>query len=611
MTRRNTPNVPDVGETLANLLCLPVEGEAPESRRGYLPDRGVKGAAALVDSSGILDMLTAWRAADTGKPAPVPGGKRGAGRPGSLNDRAVLVVLLALVFAGEAPLITRVSEALTSRLHSPMRDMLGLDRVPDARTVAAAYHRAYRAVRGIVSLLDPYPGPRNRRLSRTELAELQTTWDEATVAERKSRVTSITNALLEASFQTLPAEVRVRWKGNLCVDATLVRTWGRKGTPSDKTTPASPDYENGWYSRAENHAEGDGRDKVAWGVEAHLAVMTANDPTVEPDFPLLVLGMSVDKPAGRVGENAVTAVSSIAHRGHPTGTCVADRAYFPSARPEKYQLPLRALGYSLVGDYRIDQLGIQGQHAGALLIEGGFYSPSIPQDLIDATRDYRNGLIDQDTYAARIEQRRQYAFRRKDGDAYSCPARGPGATASCPIVDAQQPRSGPVPVTLSTTKTRVLNPPEQPDRCCTNKSSVNLPLFVVNDKGEEVPTNAAKYAQDLPYGTPEWKATYATLRNTIEGFNGFIKDANGEALEEPGRRRARGYGIQSLFIACLVTAANLRKIAAFLSRVAAPAPAPSPDPNTGKRGRGRPKKKGLAAYLPTAPNAPPAQAPAA
>ena len=44
-----------------------------------------------------------------------------------------------------------------------------------------------------------------------------------------------------------------------------------------------------------------GRDeRHAWGYEAHLAVMAANKPNVDPDFPLLILGMSLDKPSGRV-----------------------------------------------------------------------------------------------------------------------------------------------------------------------------------------------------------------------------------------------------------------------------------------------------------------------
>lgn len=62
---------------------------------------------------------------------------------------------------------------------------------------------------------------------------------------------------------------------------------------------------------------------------------------------------------------------------------------------------------------------------------------------------------------------------------------------------------------------------------------------------------------------------YATLRNSIEGFNGFVKDGAKEALDDPERRRIRRVAAQSVFVALLLAAANLRKIAAFLQETAA------------------------------------------
>jgi len=59
------------------------------------------------------------------------------------------------------------------------------------------------------------------------------------------------------------------------------------------------------------------------------------------------------------------------------------------------------------------------------------------------------------------------------------------------------------------------------------------------------------------------QARYATLRNTIEGLNGFAKDPAHQALAQPGRRRARGIAAQSLFTALLLTTANIRKIRAW------------------------------------------------
>lgn len=83
------------------------------------------------------------------------------------------------------------------------------------------------------------------------------------------------------------------------------------------------------------------------------------------------------------------------------------------------------------------------------------------------------------------------------------------------------------------------------------------------------PEAGAKFAQDLHYGSDEWHATYATLRNSIEGFSGYVKDGAGEALDDPERRRVRGVAAQSVFVALLLAAANAPKIATFVNEQAA------------------------------------------
>ena len=125
-----------------------------------------------------------------------------------------------------------------------------------------------------------------------------------------------------------------------------------------------------------------------------------------------------------------------------------------------------------------------------------------------------------------------------------CPAVGRSATLSCPLRN---------PVGNVAGRTQVLVVPAHPEEICTYKSSVSFP-----------PTAGGKYRQDLHYGSPEWHAMYSTARNTIEGFNGYVKDANHEALDQPGRRRVRGYAAQYLLTAMLIVSANLRKIETFI-----------------------------------------------
>jgi len=75
----------------------------------------------------------------------------------------------------------------------------------------------------------------------------------------------------------------------------------------------------------------------------------------------------------------------------------------------------------------------------------------------------------------------------------------------------------------------------------------------------------AKFHQELLFESPEWKSAYNSLRNTNEGMNGYIKDPAHEALDDPGRRRIHGVAAQSLFVALLAMAANVRKIRSFLA----------------------------------------------
>ncbi len=201
----------------------------------------------------------------------------------------------------------------------------------------------------------------------------------------------------------------------------------------------------------------------------------------------------------------------------------------------------------------MDQLGVQGSHAGALLIEGDWYCPSIPQPLIDATIDYRAGRIDEKLWRDRIAARRVYALRPKgapDDELHVrllCPASGAAPTARCDL----KPGS----ITDKTAgKTRILLNTDievDPPKVC-RQHSVTFP-----------PEAGGKFVQALAYGGQVWQRVYSTLRNIIEGLNGIAKDHAHEALGSAGRRRVRGVAAQSMFVALLIFATNLRKIDKF------------------------------------------------
>ena len=119
----------------------------------------------------------------------------------------------------------------------------------------------------------------------------------------------------------------------------------------------------------------------------------------------------------------------------------------------------------------------------------------------------------------------------------------------CPLKPASTTRDNRGRLHIAVGPELAANPP----RSCTQQS-VTLP-----------PEAGAKFRQELLFGSPQWKTAYNSLRNTNEGMNGYLKDPANEALDDPGRRRIHGVAAQSVLVAFLVVAANVRKIRTFMS----------------------------------------------
>jgi hypothetical protein len=189
-------------------------------------------------------------------------------------------------------------------------------------------------------------------------------------------------------------------------------------------------------------------------------------------------------------------------------------------------------------------------------VEGWWYSPSIPPALITATIDCRAGRISKETWHTRIEARRDYRLRLKEKPDRAghlrlmCAAAGANPTVGCPLKPRSLERT-------TSARTRITVTPElsaNPARIC-QQDSVVFP-----------PEAGAKFLQNLHYGSPEWEATYHTLRNTIEGFNGIAKNGARAALGDADRRRIRGVAAQTLFVALLIFGTNVRTVTSFIER---------------------------------------------
>ena len=398
--------------------------------------------------------------------------------------------------------------------------------------------------------MDPSPLPKNRRLTSGELTARTRPMTPAQSQAARGRLEAVINALLEASISVLTDEEHAAFDGCTGLDATVVPLFSRG--PSKRTGLCASDPDGGWYVREGDHREpeddkGKPLRKISWALEATIATM-ARPPGAPPAHPNLAVGLALTRPGEDPGGTGARVLASVAARGHQPGPLGYDRAY-TQALPERFHLPARALGYSPVMDYKTGQLGIQANTGGAILVEGTWYCPALPGPLITATTRLRGHAITGGLFDQQIAARCPYQLHRKDGpgtDGYlrlSCPATGKHPGLICPLRPASlSPRDG---------RAKVLQPPPEPPKVCTQTA-----ITIAPDIG-------ARYRQDLPYASLAWHNTYAALRNTIEGLNGYVKDAAHEALAQPARRRVRGIAAQSVFTALLLIAANIRKIRAW------------------------------------------------
>jgi hypothetical protein len=514
--------------------------EIPEPAR-LLDEETVAFAAALIDRSAVAVRAEAALA-------------RRTGRPRSLPVRAVLAALLLLAVDDRPLHLTRVTELLFRRLTPDSRALLGVTgTAPGQAGFLAAYRRVRYCFHLTCSAADPSGLPKNRCLAQPDLTAASRPVAPEEAAAARARLEILINALIEASISVLHDTERAASGGGTGLDATAVPLFSRG--PSRRTGLSASDPDGGWYVREGDHRDaedhkGRRRTRIAWALEATIATM-ARTPGSAAGHPNLALGLALTRPGEDPGGTGARVLASVAARGHRPGPLGADRAY-TAARPESFHLPVQALGYSPVMDYRIDQLGIQASSGGALLVEGTWSCPAMPGPLTEATADHRSGTISKDLYAARIAARSPYRLKpkdRPDHDGYqrlACPAAGTHPRLICPLREASlTPRDG---------RAKVLGPPADPPRVC-RQTAITI-----------APDTGARHRQDLPFASPAWQDRYATLRNTIEGLNGYIKDPAREALAQPARRRVRGIAACAIFTALLLMAASLRKIRAWRAR---------------------------------------------
>lgn len=346
----------------------------------------------------------------------------------------------------------------------------------------------------------------------------------------------IADALLEAS---IPAGYK-ELSSDLAVDWTDLETFARPG--DDESPSVDSDASFGHRkSAAPGHPH-----EVFFGYYLQLATMVgelAGKAVPELVRRMLLATASIDPPTA-----FVAVLAQLHESGTALGDVIADCGYsFRS--PERWALPLRALGARLVQDLHPHDRGPKGTYGGAVIANGCLYCPATPALLLSLGPLGRGaGQEETDRHDKMTTELSRYKLgpiSSLDADGYhrvSCPALL--GKIRCPL----RPES----MALGFDRPEVASPPDAPGPCCTQRT-MTVP-----------PSVAPKTTQRHDYPGRQWRQSYAR-RSAAERSNATMKDPARTSIER-GWCRMTNLPSITLFLVCAVVVRNLRVVDAFEAR---------------------------------------------
>jgi hypothetical protein len=345
--------------------------------------------------------------------------------------------------------------------------------------------------------------------------------------------------LLEASVQIcgVPAS------GSYAIDWTDLEAWARP--PAKNSTRPSSDPEAGWGHRTSTHPT---QNELFFGY--YLQAITSVRDEHGPEVPELVRRIQIASPQHDPPAQIIPVIERMHNNGIVIGDLLADSGY-SYRQPETFALPARALGAKLVIDLHPNDRGPKGTHNGAIINNGRLYCPATPTALLElaplppAATLTQTALHDQQ--CAELARYKLTPITAPDHDGYhraGCPATH--GKIRCPL----RPGS----LTLPHDRPTVLDPPEHPPVCCTQKT-ITAP-----------PSTNAKTAQKHDYPSPQHRASY-NRRTAAERTFSNVKDP---ATTNPARGACRLAGAtpNALYAATALIARNIRVADAFTARQA-------------------------------------------
>jgi hypothetical protein len=534
-----------------------------------------------VTESRVLPPLGQWRLRNRERT-----GKRAGGPPPAINDAVILTIALILVMEHSSVRVQDMGRALQHRLTPEAREVLGIGHLYD-NPFRNWYFIAHRAIHRVIATWDPYitndGAERNqwRAMTYQERIAWEDAVDPAFVAEMTARAEWFMNALIEMSVQQQARKYRRR-KTAMTIDQSAVKAgavmarWKRDpntGKEIPMTNQLDPTtnkpesrrvraLEADWVTKKKgakkrNADEEERISRIKWelGYMANIIIDVLENPSADKKqyAPQLIRAISLGTPNKRIGGHAISLLDSLQARGYELTRLSFDRGY--SQLKDEFHEQLVARGIPVVKDYVDRQKGItNGAIGNSVMVEGRYYCPSTPMELLQSTELWEQGkLTNEEYWAARkkLEKYELHLHEKKDNGTLrlSCPASGPSPTAVCPLRELQK---NAVPIEEAD-RVRI-QPANITDRqkdykvCCQKSVSVK-------------PTTHVQQRQKLRYGSKEWFETYRADRNSSESTNDLLqKDHN---LEDTLRRPMHGLAAQQFALALFAVASNMRRIIKF------------------------------------------------
>lgn len=213
-----------------------------------IPFERMHAAAQIIEQAGALEKIAVAR-------AEMRAGRNQGGRPATVSDKTVLIILLLLALEYSPMHITRATALVRTRLgQDSLRylDLVGFD----CDSEKQVYHRLARAVQRLIEPCDPFAGPRRRRLTYAEWEKLLASRDPEDVEHKNELLHTIMNDLVYSSVATYHGGLLDHFEGNYAVDGTFVRSGGRRGTDNKNKRYVATEYDAGRYYRdSEDHTD--------------------------------------------------------------------------------------------------------------------------------------------------------------------------------------------------------------------------------------------------------------------------------------------------------------------------------------------------------------------